>query len=137
MVTATQAFSYGRDVYAIPGRLDDGKSEGCNYLIAAEMAGCICDTDRFSLYFRDGKDVTASHTGAGGSHRPENCICYGEDGDRGKILRILSDRGGKSTESLLSETGMAIENLTAALTELEIDGKICKEDGFNWSIKIK
>lgn len=138
MVTATQAFSYGRDVYAIPGRLDDGKSEGCNYLIAAEMAGCICDTDRFSLYFREEKDVTASHNGGGGNHRAGDCCIFGgEDGDMEKILRILSDGGGKSTEFLLSETGMAIENLTAALTELEIDGKICKEDGFNWSIKIK
>lgn len=33
LVTARAAFSYGRKVYAVPGRIEDYRSEGCNALI--------------------------------------------------------------------------------------------------------
>ena len=38
MMTCRLAFSYDRDVYALPGRIDDIRSQGCNYLIRAKMA---------------------------------------------------------------------------------------------------
>ena len=38
MMTCRLAFSYNRDVYALPGRIDDIRSQGCNYLIRAKMA---------------------------------------------------------------------------------------------------
>ena len=34
LITAQQAIEYGRDVYALPGRIDDLKSQGCLQLIA-------------------------------------------------------------------------------------------------------
>lgn len=37
MITARQAFSYNREVYALPGRADDPMSQGCNALI---RSGC-------------------------------------------------------------------------------------------------
>ena len=33
IMTANLAFSYGRTVLAVPGRIDDPRSQGCNYLI--------------------------------------------------------------------------------------------------------
>ena len=38
MMTCRLAFSYDRDVYALPGRADDLRSQGCNHLIRARMA---------------------------------------------------------------------------------------------------
>ena len=38
MVTAKIAFDYGRDVFAVPGRIDDLRSEGCNELIKQRIA---------------------------------------------------------------------------------------------------
>lgn len=38
MVTAYQAFQYGREVFALPGRLSDTKSQGCLQLIQREQA---------------------------------------------------------------------------------------------------
>lgn len=38
MTTARLAFSYGREVYALPGRVDDIRSQGCNYLIKNKIA---------------------------------------------------------------------------------------------------
>ena len=41
MSTARTAFSYNRDVYALPGRIDDIRSQGCNALIAGKTAESI------------------------------------------------------------------------------------------------
>lgn len=45
MMTARLAFSYGREVYALPGRADDLRSRGCNLLIQNKTAESIYDTD--------------------------------------------------------------------------------------------
>ncbi len=47
MITANLAFSYNRDVFAIPGKTTDSKSEGCNYLIQSNKAVLI----------RNGEDI--------------------------------------------------------------------------------
>ena len=41
MMTARLAFSYNRDVYALPGRVDDQRSQGCNLLIKEKVAEAI------------------------------------------------------------------------------------------------
>lgn len=38
IITVQQANGYGRDVFAVPGRLKDKFSQGCNYLIKKNMA---------------------------------------------------------------------------------------------------
>ena len=42
MMTARLASGYGRTVLAIPGRLDDPRSEGCNALISEKIAEVCC-----------------------------------------------------------------------------------------------
>ncbi len=48
MITAELANAYNKDVFAIPGKIPDPKSAGCNYLIMNNKAALI----------RDGKDIT-------------------------------------------------------------------------------
>ena len=38
MITAEIANSYNRDVFAVPGKITDPKSEGCNHLIKTNKA---------------------------------------------------------------------------------------------------
>ncbi|MBR4978505.1 MAG: DNA-protecting protein DprA [Bacteroidales bacterium] len=47
MMTANLAFSYGREVYAIPGRIDDICSQGCNRLIRGKVAEAVTGDDEF------------------------------------------------------------------------------------------
>jgi DNA processing protein len=47
MMTANLASSYGRDVYAVPGRIDDLCSQGCNYLIGSKIAESITGEKEF------------------------------------------------------------------------------------------
>lgn len=41
MITARLAFEYGRDVFCLPGRIGDSRSEGCNLLIGEGIAAPI------------------------------------------------------------------------------------------------
>ncbi|MCQ2183098.1 MAG: DNA-processing protein DprA [Bacteroidales bacterium] len=41
MMTARLAFDYGRDVFALPGRIDDVRSGGCNLLVREKTAEII------------------------------------------------------------------------------------------------
>ena len=45
LITADFAFNYNRDVYALPGRVDDIRSEGCNLLIKRHKAEPILDPE--------------------------------------------------------------------------------------------
>lgn len=43
LITANLALNQGRDVYAVPGRIDDAKSAGCNALIRDHAAQMLTD----------------------------------------------------------------------------------------------
>ena len=46
LMTAKYAVNYSRDVFAVPGRLDDVRSAGCNSLIACEMARIVASPEQ-------------------------------------------------------------------------------------------
>jgi DNA processing protein len=41
LITAELANNYNKDVFAIPGKINDAKSEGCNYLIKSNKASLV------------------------------------------------------------------------------------------------
>lgn len=45
LITAELANSYNKDLFAFPGRVNDSKSDGCNYLIKNNKAALITCTD--------------------------------------------------------------------------------------------
>lgn len=67
MLTARLASDYGRDVFALPGRIDDARSQGCNHLIREKIAEPITDLSLLpgqlglgSYNFRRKADVEAA-----------------------------------------------------------------------------
>lgn len=44
MITAKMAFDYGRDVFSLPGRIDDLRSGGCNLLLKQKIAEPVTGT---------------------------------------------------------------------------------------------
>ena len=57
LMTAKYACDYSRDVYAVPGRLDDVRSAGCNSLIASEMARIVPSAEALPGLLGLGKPV--------------------------------------------------------------------------------
>lgn len=107
LITADFALEQGKDIYAVPGRMDDALSRGCNMLIR-QGAGIISDVSDFlkELEF-------------GGILEPEqqnlrNLLLEKEES---LVYSCLSLRS-KSIEELLQKTGFTVSELSEILAKL-------------------
>lgn len=126
MMTARLAFSYSRDVFALPGRVDDIRSQGCNSLIKSKIAEPLTSINEFL----ESLNISQS--------RPQSRLSETELLSATYSSRMSEDRIALMSRLLLTirqNRGMTIEELaerncltyaqTAELTSiLETDGFI-------------
>ena len=126
MATSRLAFSYDRDVYALPGRVDDIRSQGCNYLIKNKIADPIISTDELI------KSLGLNSAGKKRSESLENSLTSTYAGKIAEdrislmvsLLLAIREERGITLEELCSRCGMDY-GLVATLTgTLETDGFI-------------
>lgn len=128
MSTANQAFSYSRDVVAVPGRYTDVTSQGCNTLISRNKASiytCVAD---LMLQMR--------WNPIPGANIPQQRPLFPElEGDP-KIIYDLLRREAKplSIDYIHTSTTLPMPSLMAALTEMEFDGAIVKLPGARYEL---
>lgn len=114
LVTASIAFDYGRAVYAVPGRLFDPSSEGCNRLIAQQKASIFPTTDYF-----------LSEIGLLDEQPKQPSLPFAENIDEeNPILRELNSTDELTLEDLSLRLGEDISSISSQLFDLELDGKI-------------
>lgn len=112
LITVRYALEQSRDVYALPGRLTDKNSFGCNRMIA-DGAGILLTPE----------DLLAEIFKKPFSEKKAEEVPPDLKGD----LRIIYDRIGCdpcSTASLIEETKLSPAAVTGALAELELSGHI-------------
>ena len=63
LITVDMALEQGRDVFALPGRVSDSLSDGCNRLIRQGAAPATCPEDLLEYFFET--DTPAPETGKG------------------------------------------------------------------------
>ena len=114
MSTARQAASYNRDVFAVPGRNDDVRSQGCNYLIGANIASALISPDFLldALDYDGGKRRTQ-----GSRHKPP------EGKDRIILDKIRSCRG-IGIEQIAQQTGFPYGETSSSVYRMEAEGLI-------------
>ena len=126
MATSRLAFSYDRDVYALPGRVDDIRSQGCNYLIKSKIADPITSTDELI------RSLGMKSSGKRSPANLKNTLATTYSGrfaeDRismmAALLLVIREERGITLEDLCSRCGMDY-GLVATLTgTLETDGFI-------------
>lgn len=139
MMTSRLAFSYSRDVYALPGRADDIRSQGCNLLLREKIAEAV--TDAVSLMKSIGLD-----TQKGEARSPDIEILdgiYGNTLSRNKIdamariLRIIRRERGISVEDIALASGMEYGAVSGLTSLLEADGMISVDILRRCSINIR
>lgn len=126
MMTARLAFSYSREVYALPGRVDDLRSQGCNHLIKSKIAEPVTTIDGLieSLRLRNGRKNTYSS--------PEDLVTSAfrhsqsaETTDRlTAILKLIQNERGISIEDISSRTGFGYGTTLNLAGLLETEGFI-------------
>lgn len=125
MITARIANSYNREVYALPGKVTDSRSEGCNILIREKAADIITDTE--SLLNALGLE---HNNIAGGNDIISAAEQYYNDSaqaDRTAILQLLKTIKKEDSierEELAHNTGLDYVTASTLTSMLESDGFI-------------
>ncbi len=116
LITAGLALDYGRSVFAVPGRIFDSTSEGCNWLLASERAACLTDPD----FLLDELSLLPDRS-------PSQRLPFSsetEEGEEDPILRELREAGPLTLNDLTLRLGEQAGALSGRLFELELSGKV-------------
>ena len=128
MSTANFAFQYNRDVMALPGRVSDDLSSGCNLLIRKNKAHLISSAADFI-------DTTGwQPMGLPISAMQQNLFPE-LSGDEKNIYELLKYSGDPvHIDQISYKTGLKMADLTALLGKLEFDGIIMRYPGNRFTI---
>ncbi|MBQ0024147.1 MAG: DNA-processing protein DprA [Bacteroidales bacterium] len=127
LMTASLANSYSREVFAVPGRLEDESFVGCNRLIESDMARIVASPDSL------GTSLGWSRRSKGGGFR--SLFSSVEDGsDADLLLSSLRKRSPASVEELVNMTGLAPSAAAAELTALEMSGIVVAVPGGKFAL---
>jgi DNA processing protein len=123
LITAHFAQQYNRDIYALPGRTTDPKSIGCNQLIKKNIAEIIQD---IPTLLRDLEMVGQQQLTFETSELSNNAS---------KIHQLLSQQRSMHMDEIILKSSMLSCDVSEALFELEINGRIHKLPGSRVAFK--
>lgn len=128
MSTAAVASSYGRELFALPGRIGDEMSAGCNRLIRSQkamMAGSATEI----MYMLGWQPKTINVATKERDLFPE---LTGKEKLIYDCLRFTQEP--MAIDSIRERTGIAIHDLMATLGEMEFDGIIERLPGSRYTL---
>lgn len=125
MMTARLAFNYGRDVYCVPGRMDDPRSAGCNLLVREKIAEALSRPSDLAEALGIAPAKGSGRRGTGLRSRLEAFFSQEEPSHLRLILDLATAIGsepGSSADELCRRLGVPYAELSVALGELESGG---------------
>lgn len=128
MSTANFAFSYSKDVAALPGRISDELSSGCNHLIRKQKASLITNT-------ADLIELTGWKPLGIDIHPNQRNLFPELKGDIKVIYEILKfNQEPVQSDIICQKTGLKAAKVMSILGEMEFDGIIIRYPGNRYSI---
>lgn len=128
LVTANIAASYSRDVFAVPGRVTDEYSKGCNLLIMNNRAAAItCAEDLVRAMRWESKHIPESAKEL--ELFPQLTV------EQQKVVDILRKQGDQHINDLAGLMALPIYRLMAILVELDTKGVIATLPGCRYTLK--
>jgi DNA processing protein len=116
MITAELAGNYNRDVFALPGRITDSKSAGCNYLIQNNKA--VLFTDAKELMENLGwqtKKITK---------KQQRELFIELNDDEKIIINILKEKDTTHIDEINIRSALSSSSVAAAILNLELQNVI-------------
>jgi DNA processing protein len=117
LITAEIANSYNRDVFAVPGRIGDPHSEGCNKIIKINKAALL----------QTAKDITYLLGWDDSKVQKKNIqrqLFVNLTPDEELIVNTLKEKGDLDVDTLLIETALLPSKAAAILLNMEFEGVI-------------
>lgn len=121
LITAEFANSYNRDVFALPGRITDRESAGCNILIEKNKAAILQSTDGF---------VQAMQWDVCKSSKPKQQQLFLDlSQDEQLIFDTLASTGALHINLISNQTGLPVSMLLPLLLNMEMKGIVKSSAG--------
>ncbi len=127
LITAELGNGYNKDVFAIPGRTNDVKSEGCNYLIKNNKAALINSADDFlemmnwSVRLRSGLQK--------GTAIKQRELFIELTPDEKTVVDILQQQDSIQIDELYFKSGLSSSAVATALLMLEMQNVVLSLPG--------
>lgn len=125
MTTARLAAEYSRDVFALPGRVGDRLSRGCNTLIRKNIAGLITSADDLIDAMRWSRRVTEPVQGS---------LFEELSAPEQAIHDCLAENGEANVSRLLAVSGLGMGMLMATLVDMEARHIVAAYPGGNYRL---
>ncbi len=128
--TAASAFTYNRDVMALPGRVTDELSAGCIALIESNRAAVLRSaTDMIKAANWDIKEKKPKY------YQPELPLIETRTGPTSEIVELLHRSGNALTaDEIHASILLPMPEILAMLTEMEFDGLVIRHPGNRYSL---
>ena len=118
LLTARLAEGYGREVFALPGRIDDARSAGCNALIQQKIAEPICSLSTLPAVLGLGRSVIRRKADL----EQELIARYPDNEDCRRVGIAVRENRGLTADELAGILDMRFRDVSRAISRLELDG---------------
>lgn len=118
LITADLANDYNRECFALPGRVTDKYSAGCNYLIRKNKAVSFSSAEDIIDYMGWGQ--SKKHK----TQKTRNILDENITLNEKNVIELLQSKGDLQIDHLVVLTGIPISTLHTTLFELEMKGCI-------------
>ncbi len=127
MITAELANNYNKDVFAFPGKVNDVKSEGCNYLIKNNKAVLLTDAQEVIEWmgWEERKNPTI---------KKQKELFIELSNDEKIIIEILKDKPSVHIDEINFKSGMSSSSVAAAILGLELQNVVLSLPGKQYRI---
>lgn len=129
MITAELANSYNKDVFAIPGKVTDLKSSGCNYLIKNNKAMLLTDAAEL-IQVMQWEDKAKSKK----EKRSQRELFIEMTSEEKIVVDILKEKETVHIDEINGKSGLSSSAVAGAMLNLELQGVISSKPGKMYSL---
>lgn len=116
LITAEIGNSYNRDVFAVPGRVGDDSSRGCNFLVKTNRAALV-ETGNDIAYFMGWDDKPLNV-------KSQKALFVELSEDEKIVLDLIRKSGEIDIDSLVMMSKISASKVAASLLKLEFEGVV-------------
>ncbi len=116
LITAEIANSYNRDVFAVPGRVNDTFSEGCNHLVKINKAVLI-ESAKDIEYIMGWEEKKSKK-----EKQNQRSLFIELNPEEKSLIELLNKSGALNIDSICSNASFPVSKVSATLLNLEFKG---------------
>lgn len=114
MITAHFANEFNKDVFAVPGRINDPYSKGCNHLIKTHRASLV----------QSAADIAYIMNWEQQKKSIQKQLFVDLSADEQRLVDLLVGEEGVHLDTIITQTQISTSKIAAALLELEFKGML-------------